>query len=304
MDRQNIYSPSANLSELEKRNKFGLRDKTDQGPGLVQKNPEDAQFTTVEHNLVIDTRDCIGTNSLADAKAYFGFIGGRGAAYGTVISTTAVGVYPTIVTLDSVLQLKDGDTITIKNARGNTAINGVQVISAVTVGPNTISINATTNGVYLGTGTWSRATDSGYPKITDKDSTIIGNTITVNLEAELKLLRSLTLFHIVIPRDIIPLNYLLLDFISASIDDVDVTYTGIATTSFTTLIPQEDKYMQKRILGFYSSPIDLWRTYTGAAFSMPNQVTPPPLKLWNPPGPGAWPLQPLPYPFQVVPTYK
>ncbi len=280
---------------------FSLRDKTDQGPGLVSRNPEENQFTTAENMLFVDTRDCIGTQSLADARAYFSFTGGREAVYGSIVSTSIVGVYPVVLTLNSVDGLRIGDKLIISGSRGNTTINGSHPILAV--GLTTVDIEATSNGLYLGGGTWTREADPGFPKITDKDSTINKNIITVNLEDELKFLRSLTIFHVVIPRDIIPLEYLLADFVSASIDDTSTVYTGITTTDYTTYIPQEEKYMKQRMVGFYSTPIDLWRSYTGAAFSMPNQVTPPPLLLWNPPL-GAWPAQPIPYPFQTVPTYR
>jgi hypothetical protein len=301
----NFYSNRERESNLEKLNKFGLRDKYDQSSGLSQKNPEDIQISSYEHTLVIDTRDCIGTNSLIDAQTYFKFNGGRQAAYGSIINVTGLETNPITITFDSVAELKNGDTITIKNVRGNTNANGIKTISSINVGLNTAVISSSPNGNYInGTGSWSRLADSGYPVLTDKDSTVIGNVITVNLETELKMLRSLTVFHCVIPRDIIPLNYLLSDFISASTNLTDITYPGITSTVFTTLIPQEKKLMEKRILGFYSSPLDIWRTYTGAAFSMPNLPTPPPLNLWNPTGPGAWPSQPEPYPFQTVPTYR
>lgn len=301
--KNSIYFPDNNLNDLEKLNRFGLRDKIDQGSGLSQSSPENASYTSIEHTLVVDSRDCIGTTSLADAKTYFTFNGGRGAIYGNVVSTSISGTYPTVVTLNTVVGIKDGDTLLIKGVRGNTNVNGVYIVSNVLSGPNTVQINCSSNGNYSGSGSWVREADPGYPKITDKDSTIVGNTITVNLEDELKFLRSMTLFHIVIPRDIIPLAYTLSDFITSSVGINNITYPGIVINNYTTLIPQEASYMEKRMLGFYSSPIDLWRTYNGAAFSFPNQVTPPPLNLWNPPI-GAWPLQPIPYPFQTVPTYK
>lgn len=305
MSNNFIYSNKDQETPIEQLGRFGLRDKYDQSSGLSQKSPEDAQLMTEEHTLVVDTRDCIGINSLNDAKTYFEFNGGRKAAFGTVINVTGLGTNPIVVTFDSVSNLKNGDVVLIKNVRGNTNVNGLRTITAVTPGPNTAMLNVAPNGNYVaGTGSWSRAADSGYPKMTDKDSTIIGNVITVNLESEFKMLRSLTLFHCVIPRDIIPLNYLLYDFISVSTNLSNIIYPGIASSDYTTLIPQEQKLLESRLLGFYSSPLDIWRTYNGAAFSMPNTPTPPPLNLWNPTGPGAWPSQPMPYPFQTVPTYR
>jgi hypothetical protein len=284
-------------------NQFGLRDKVDSGTGLMQTNPLTPQFTTLENTIVIDTRDCIGSQSLNDARIYFNFTGGRGPAQGTILGATNTN--PIVVTLNSVANLKNGDTVTFRGVGGNTNTNGIHRISFVTPGPNTVVITAGSNGVYSGGGTWNRAADQGWPEITDKDSTILGNVLTVNLEKEIKNIRSISLFHIVVPRDIIPLLYWLPDFINASTDNLNKTYTPISvTTSYITQIPQESKWMNFRMIGFYSTPLDMWRTYTFGAFSMQNQVTPPPLQLWNPPGPGPWPLQPLPYPFQTVPTYR
>jgi hypothetical protein len=290
-------------------NQFGLRDKQDQSAGLVQKNPLESQFTLLENTLVVDTRDCIGTQSLADARAYFIAKGGRTSANGTILSTTGIGTNPIVVTFNSVANLKNGDTVTIRGVRGNDNVNGVRVISLVNSTFNTATITAGPSGNYKGGGTWTRGADPGYPEIKDTDSTIMGNVITVSLDKELKQLRTISLFHIVVPRDIIPLYYWLSDFILASVDATNNTYNlytgGTVTTDYTTRIPQEAKLMLARIIGFYSTPLDLWRTYSFGAFAMQNNVTPSPLQLWNPPGPGVWPnLQPLPYPFQTVPTYK
>lgn len=290
-------------------NQFGLRDKVDQGSGLVQKNPLESQFTTLENTLVVDTRDCVGTQSLADARAYFVATGGRAAANGTIVSTTGIGTNPIVVTFSSVSELKDGDTVIINGVRGNTNVNGVHVISSVNTIAHTAVISAGPDGNYAGGGTWIRPADSGYPELKDTDSTIVGNVMTIALNKELKQLRDITLFHVVVPRDIIPLYYWLSDFIIASVNATDHTYTlytgGTVTTDYTTRIPQEAWFMAARMIGFYSTPLDLWRTYSYGAFAMQNAVTPPPLQLWNPPGPGVWPnFQPIPYPFQTVPTYK
>ena len=284
-------------------NQFGLRDKGDQGPGLTQVNPLTPQYTTITNTLVVDTRDCIGTQSLADAIAYFESTGGRAAADGTVVNTTGIGTVPVVVTFNSVSQLRNGDTVIFQGVRGNTNVNGVKVISNINTVFNTAEVSAGPNNNYAGGGTWSRPADSGYPEITDKDSTIMGNTITVNLEKELKFIRSLSLFDIIVPRDIIPLNIYISDFITDSTNMVNAEYPPYTSTNYTTYIPQEAWYMEQRLVGFYSSPLDMWRTYLGA-FAMQHQVTPPPLKLWNPPL-GLWPTgQPIPYPFQTVPTYQ
>ena len=284
-------------------NQFGLRDKVDQGPGLIQTNPLETQFTVITNTIVVDTRDCIGVQSLADAIAYFESIGGRNAASGNVVSTTGLGINPIVVTFDSVSQLRNGDTVVFQGVRGNTNVNGIKVISSINTTFNTAVITAGPNGNYAGNGIWTRPADPGYPEITDKVSTIVGNTITVNLEKELKFIRAISLFDIIVPRDIIPLNVYISDFITDSTNLVNAEYPPYTSTNYTTYIPQEAWYMEQRIVGFYSSPLDMWRTYLGA-FAMQHQVTPPPLKLWNPPL-GSWPTgQPIPYPFQTVPTYQ
>ncbi len=312
-DGRNNISPYSNNSGnslyQNNSNQFGLRDKIDQGSGLIQKNPLESQFTLLENTLVVDTRDCIGTQSLKDARAYFIAQGGRAAANGTIVTTTGIGVNPIVVTFNSVSELRDGDTLIINGVRGNTNVNGVHGISSINTTFNTAVISAGPNGNYRGGGTWNRPADNGYPELTDKDSTIVGNVITVALEKELKQLRTISLFHIVVPRDIIPLYYWLPDIIIASTNSTNHTYDlytgGTVTTDYTTRIPQEASLMKYRMIGFYSSPLDLWRTYSYGAFAMQNAITPPPLQLWNPPGPGVWPnLQPIPYPFQTVPSYK
>jgi hypothetical protein len=304
------YSSNAGNSLYQNNlNQFGLRDKADQGSGLVQKNPLETQFSVQENTIYVDTRDCVGTQSLADARSYFVAQGGRASANGSITSTTGIGTNPVVVTFNSVTNLKDGDTIIINGVRGNTNVNGVHVLSSVNSGLNTAVITSGPNGNYAGGGSWNRPADNGYPELKDTDSTIVGNVMTIALNKELKNLRDIALFHVVVPRDIIPLYYWLSDFILASIDATNNTYTlytgGTLTTDYTTRIPQEAWFMAARMIGFYSSPLDLWRTYEYGAFSMQNAVTPPPLQLWNPPGPGAWPnFQPVPYPFQTVPTYQ
>lgn len=286
--------------------KFGLRDKIDQGTGLVNRKTKDIQVTSLKNMIYVDTRDCIGEQSIKDAKTFFIAKGGRKYDFGNVVSSS--DTTPNVLTLNSTEGLRNGDTITINGARGNTNINGVQVISSVDHLNNTVVISRGSNGTYQGGGTWKRESDRGYPQQTDLDSNISGNTMSITLHKELKNVRDISLFHVVIPRDIIPLYCWLPDFIQASIDAQNNTYTlytsGTVTTDYTTRIPQEEWYIKERMVGFYSTPLDIWRTYEYGAFSMQNAITPPPLKLWNPPGPGSWPLQPIPYPYQTVPTYK
>jgi len=287
----------------DKINDIGLRDKTDQTTGLQQVNPYTLQKTLIEYTAVADTRDCVGVTSLADAQAYAVSIGIRAPASGSIVNTSGLGVEPIVVTFDSTLFLKNGDTVFIKGVTGNTAVNGQNVVNNIDYVTNTATVNGVPNGYYSGgSGTWLRPADPGYPSINDTTSVISGNTMTVNLDRKLKDIKQIALSNITIPRDIIPLSVYIPDFISVSTNLQNVIYTGFTETNYTTYIPQEELYMTTRLLGFYTSPLDLYRSYINGAVSMQNQVTPPPLQLWNPPL-GPWPLQPISYPFQTVPTY-
>jgi hypothetical protein len=284
--------------------KFGLRDKIDQAVGLVQSDPASVQVTTVEHTVIGDTRDCIGEQSLIDAQTIAESNGYRPAASGYIVSVSAVGVQPVLITLNSVAELKNNDYIFINGVQGATSINGQVSVTNINYTLNTANIPGIVNATYTGGGTWIRPTDQGYPSITTNNYSIIDdNMMIINLNKPLRDIRSMTLYHIVIPRDIIPLYVYVKDFIPVATTFVNTDY-GITETNFETFIPQEEQYMNNRIIGFYSSPLDLWRSYSAGAMSMSDQITPGPLTLWNPPGPGAWPLQPIPYPFQTVPTYR
>jgi hypothetical protein len=284
--------------------KVGLRDRTDQSSGLVQTPINDVQFTTVEYTVIADTRDCIGTQSLLDAQSVARLNGVRDAAAGTITHTTGAGVSPIVVTFNSVAELKNGDTILIRGVQGNTNANGKVSISNINITTNTAEIPGIGNGAYLGGGEWLRTADAGYPILTDNVSFIEGNRMIVNLNRPLKNLRTLSLYHIVIPRDIIPLQVYMSDFIPVSTTYVDKIYVGNTETNYTTFIKEEVDYTTERLLGFFSSPLDLFRAYRSGSMSMPDQVTPPPLTLWNPPI-GNWPGgQPISYPYQTVPTYK
>jgi hypothetical protein len=280
---------------------YGLRDKMDQGSGLQQHNPTDRQYTLLENTVAVDTRNCIGVQSLKNAQTYANVVGKRASASGFIVNITGLGVYPPVITFDSTSQLRNDDIIVIQGVSGNTAMNGQHQIYNI-VG-STANVTATSNGNYKGGGLWTRPYDYGYPQVTDNDSRIIGNEMIVSMNKKLKFIRDFCLFHIVIPRDIIPLYIYLSNFISVSTTFNNVTYTDVET-DYTTFIPQEKLYLEQRILGFYSSPLDVYRSYNVGSFAIPDAVTPPPLTLWNPPGPGAWPDQPLPYPYQTVPTYR
>ncbi len=279
---------------------YGLRDKQDQGSGLVQNNPEDRQFTLLENIVIVDSRDCVGKQSLADAKVYASATGKRPSATGTITNTTGLGSYPVVVTFNSTEFLRNNDIIAIQGVAGNTALLGQQRITNIT--GNTAEINVTANSNYRGGGIWTRMYDYGYPIISDTTCQINGNEMSINLEKKLKSIRDFSLYHIVIPRDIIPLGVYLQDFVTFSTYYPNKSYTSV-NTDYTTFIPQEKKYLEEQLLGFYSSPLELYRSYNTGSFAIPDAVTPPPLTLWNPPL-GAWPSQPVPYPFQTVPTYR
>lgn len=285
-------------------NQWGLRDKVDQATGLTQVNPLGPQFNTLEYMITVDTRDCIGTRSLDDARAIAVARGEYPAVQGSVTDITPG--YPTVITLSRTDTLQDNQNMLFQGINGDkmTRLNGVKQILNVNHGTNTVEVMLnTTGGTYTGGGIWTRPQSLNYPTVQPTDSVIVGNKIKVYLEKELKMIRSISMFHCVIPRDLIPLYIYLYDFIPASTDENNTVYPAITETNYTTYIPQEAWYMQERILGFYSTPLDMWRSYSYGAFSMQDQYTPPPLQLWNPPI-GDWPNQPIPYPYQTVPTYR
>ena len=107
---------------------------------MFRKIHKKSQFTLLENTLVVDTRDCVGTQSLTNARAYYVAAGGRAAANGTIVTTTGIGTNPVVVTFNSVSELKDGDTVIINGVRGNTNVNGVHVISSVNTVANTAVI--------------------------------------------------------------------------------------------------------------------------------------------------------------------
>jgi hypothetical protein len=287
-------------------NNIALRDKYDAGSGLQQTNAEDVQFTTYETSITVDTRDCVGMMSLQDAQEYSIFKGSRDSTYGLVIN--ASNTTPITLTVDSILNLRDGDTIIVGGVKGNTNANGTFIISSVTVTASpigTVILNDSSgSGFYTGNGDWEREADSGFPILSTMDSVIKNNEIIVMLERPLRNIKTLSLYNINIPRDIIPLYVYISDFIDVATTYININYVGVTETNYTSFVPQEKDFLTSRILGFYSSPLDIWRSYSNGSVSMPDQITPPPLQLWNPPVGNTWPLQPIPYPFQTVPTYK
>jgi len=281
-----------------------LRDKADNNKGLVKKDTDSKQVTTYQHIIQIDSRDCVGIDSLACAKRAFEANGGRKEASGLILSTSGAGVFPIKIgtTTQSVSgnQLKNGDLVIISNVQGNTIVNNTWKINNLTIPDPMLSypgssfeLNGIGNGNYAGGGTWIRLADVGYPTLTTTTNFIRENEMTIALQKRLKAIRTIALNVSVIPRDIIPIYCYYKDLYDESIPD---------PTIYATYIPQETKLMKLQSYGFYSTDLSIFRTYNGS-FAVPNQVTPPPLTLWNPPI-GVWPNQPIPYPYQTVPTYR
>jgi hypothetical protein len=94
-----------------------LRDKIDNTRGLSKKDTESRQVTTYQHIIQIDSRDCVGTDSLACARKSFEANGGRKEASGLILSTTGYGTSPIKIgtTTQSVSgnQIKNGDFVSI-----------------------------------------------------------------------------------------------------------------------------------------------------------------------------------------------
>jgi hypothetical protein len=272
------------------------------------------QLTTFSHLVQIDTRDCIGRESLKSAVNSFESDGGRNEAQGILNMVTGIGTSPIKVGIDSTSIseniIKNGDTIQISNVQGNTNANGTFIVKN-TLNPDPdpsfpgasfeLGTHSIGNANYAGGGSWFRAADIGYPKTTQTSSIITGNEMIIKLQKKLKAIRSFSLIHSTIPRDFIPIEVYFKDLYLQSTNLPTQTTTSPFSV-WDTFIPQEKIFMESMSIGFYSTPIMLLRSYQGS-LALPNQVSPPPLELWNPPV-GTWPSQPLPYPYQVVPTYS
>lgn len=283
-----------------------LVDKIDMDYGLRMKNSDQKDVTVRENLLFVDTRDCVGQHSLNDTQLFFEGRGGRPETSGYIQDMTGKGVAPIVVTIRETTEekrLKDGDIVTIAGVNGNTNANGDFRITNVS-GSSFTLFGIMGNGDYGGGGLWRRNADAGYPLLTDTTNSIIGNEMRIRFMKKLRVVRSLSLVHAIIPRDIIPMTTYFPDFIGVSTLDLNTVFECTATTNnYVNYIPQEKNFLESQLIGFYSTPIEVFRTYINGGFSIPSQITPPPLKLWNPPV-GDWPLQPTPYPFQTVPTYR
>jgi hypothetical protein len=279
-----------------------LRDKSDADTGLVKEYSDSKEVTTRKNLVYIDSRDCVGSQSLEDAQNFFEGRGGRPASSGRIINI--LDTSPILVTIDTtceIARLRNGDIIIISDVSKN--INGRYSVNNA-VGTSFELAGSYKSGAYSGIGIWLRNADPGYPILTENTNYISGNVMNIKLVRRLKLVRTLTMVSSIIPRDIIPLNYYLTDFIDISTEELNTLNGGPLVNNYETYIPQEKMYLETQILGIFSSPLELFRTYINGAYSMPSQGSPFPLKLWNPPIGPNWPLQPQPYPQQTVPTYK
>ena len=298
---------------------YGLFDKADVGVGL-EWDKSHKRITQRNNLIFVDTRDCIGSTSLKDAQDVYVGRGGNREQAGNITNVTGNGVSPITITTDTFeisSTLANGNKVSISGVAGNEAANGIWEITNLTNNgtgdPNTELVvfsllGSLGNGNYTGGGLYIRPADQGFPRMRDTSSTIVGNVMTVNLNKKLHVVKSLSLIHAVIPRDIIPMEAYLPDFIDFSVFDStdslpDCTVAGTGGVIWDSYIPQERKYLDSRMFGYYSSALDLYRTYNFGSFPLPNQVTPPPYTLWNPPV-GNWPNQLKPYAFQTVPTYR
>lgn len=294
----------------------GLRDMYDSGKGMFIED-DGKKITLRDNMLFVDSRDFVGMQSLFDAQSYFNNKGGKKDISGNIRYTTGNGVLPiTVTSYDSIEGIENGDTIAISDVSGNTSANGKWKVSNIDIANKTFDLSGTVgNGEYSGGGIFIRPADKGYPRLENNRHIINKNVMKMKLKNPIKVVRSLSLMHAIIPRDIIPFFSYLPDFLDYAVFDINTDYMLGCSTNYITMdsyIPQERSMLESRIVGYYSSPIDIYRTYTNGSFPMPNPVTPPPYVLWNPPNVDSsadqystiFHNQLKPYPFQTVPTYR
>lgn len=280
------------------KNEIFLRDIQDQSVGLKPTTMSDSQITIRENLFFVDSRDCIGLQSLQDAQNFSLGRGARKSSSGNILNISDTS--PIVITIDKTtqeVQLKDNDKIEISgtyanNGQGSININGIYIIT--NVGYNTFELYGSFSNGSISGGIWKRPSDLSYPVLNQQDNTIIDNVMTIKLNHRIRAIKSLTLINSIIPRDIIPIMNFMPDLFGIS--------TSKNNSMYPTYIPQQKQFYDSLLLGIFSTPLSCFRTYINGAYSLPSQITPQPLRLWNPPL-GAWPLQPLSYPYQTVPTY-
>ncbi len=259
-----------------------LRDKIDGNKGL-QNTEGELQITTYPHIIQIDSRDFTGQRSLEESIRQFELLGGRGEESAYITGMSPKGSYPLIIYTNT-KRLRDGDFIQIEGINNNYQINNYWKISSVL--PNSFQINIQNLFNYTSGGLWIKLPDNGYPQ--QGLNYIIGNSMVINLQRKIKIIRSITLNVSSIPRDIIPFEEYFKDYqISTTLNNQQ------------TFIPQTEQSMKNLFIGLFSTNISFFRSYTGI-YQIPNISTRPPLTLWNP----NTIYQPVPYLFQTVPTYK
>ena len=283
---------------------WGYTDKEDAGSGLVWNKSNERSIKLDTNLLYMDTKNCLSSGKVLQTIKDNYFYNERSYAYKIsggsdkgepgfiiIISTPENPLYVNITGLP-------GRWANISGIKGNTSLNGRHKVS------RTENINNTTYRIYLervqGNGNYAGGgivifNPRKELKIENNDSTIDFNKVIFSLNRRLFAVKSLSLKYISLPRNIIPITTYFLDF-------DDYSYTNIYQ-SYKSFIPQSKNLIDTYYQGFFTTPLFFLRSYIGGAYSLPNQYTPPPLELWNPPQ-GEFPDgQPQPYPYQTVPTF-
>ena len=289
---------------------FGFTDKESSGVGLQwQKNNTNRITVNTDllfidsRDLVQDPRDIIFEQNLAAFN-----LGAHPQLNIKITNCTGKGV-PIEVTLETTSRLKVGDEVFISQIVGNTAANEMNIIESIN--GNTIKLkNKVGNGDYKGGGLLIKKKTTNYPQPNSSDSRIIGNEMYINIPQTFDNVTSVGIEYISLPRDIVPITSYIPDLVKIGSNyfldiynyyRVDNSYN---LNSYPSWVPYPPEMYEFYAKGFYSTPLEFLRTYMYGDYSMPDQYTPPPLELWNPPQ-GDWPNgQPQPYPYQTVPTYK
>jgi hypothetical protein len=170
---------------------------------------------------------------------------------------------------------------------------------------------------------------SGFPSKTGNDGNIKpyieGNKIRFNFDKKYKLVKSLELINVIIPRDIIPMYIYFPGFVenclpftqpSTGSNFINPLNSGPSSIWDSPIPPEVNDFINPalgsslsatKLGGVFQTPLRYWRSYTGPN-SMPNPQTPPPYQLWNPPqnsfSEDPWPFQPQPIRQQRIPTYR
>lgn len=263
-------------------NPYGLVDKQSEVVGLQEKNLDtsDPSVTQKENLLMFDTRDCVGSLSLREAKIAFSY---ESATQGKLepedfkMALNKDGIIVPSKLVDVVSRLGregkisgfpsrgndltpyiDGNTINFTLPKKLKNIKSLEIINAI------IPRDIIPMYVYF----------PGF----------INNCIPMKLPGTgLSYLNPSNLDATSIWESPVPETYE---------DFYDKDLTGISSN---------------KLGGVYYTPLRYWRSYTGPN-CMANPHTPPPYQLWNPPqdnlSDDPWPFQPQPVQGQRVPTYR